>query len=92
MDPTENLLIALSVNLKCKQYKDICFPVMCLLVHKDEEPNQLAGDGGWGRIICCQSLLVDSWVLMLPRKDGRQIADLTKDKSISVFLILEFLN
>lgn len=43
MDPTENLLIALSVNLKCKQYEDICFPVMFLLVHKDEEPNQSGG-------------------------------------------------
>lgn len=40
MDLTENLLIALSVNLKCKQQKDICFSVMFLLVHKDEAPNQ----------------------------------------------------
>lgn len=71
MDPTENLLIALSVNLKCKQYKDICFPVMFLLVHKDEEPNQSGV-----KIICCQPPPpppVDSWVLTLPEKDDKEL-------------------
>lgn len=67
--------MALSVNLKCKQYKGICFPVMFLLVHKDEEPNQSGG-----KIIRCQSPLVDSWVPTLPGKDGRQRAVLARDK------------
>lgn len=75
MDPTENLPVALSLNLKCKQYKDICFPVMFLLVHKDEEPNQSGA-----KIICCQCLLVHSYILMLLRKDGRQTADVSRDK------------
>lgn len=86
MDPTENLPVALSLNLKCKQYKDIWFPVMFLLVHKDEEPNQSGG-----KIICCQSL-VDSYVLVLLRKDGRQTANVSRDKRISTLLILEFLS